>query len=55
LATRIVPTLAAIRGWHFWWPHEMHSRTASHKNELLGEGAVGEGATSPPAEESAAP
>ncbi len=65
LATRIVPTLAAIRGWHFWWPHEMHSRTASHKDELLGEdsagknaaekNAAGEGAAIPPEEESAAP
>ena len=24
LATRIVPTLAALRGWHFWWPHRIH-------------------------------
>jgi putative drug exporter of the RND superfamily len=36
LATRIVPTLAAIRGWHFWWPNEVHMRTASDKDELLG-------------------
>jgi RND superfamily putative drug exporter len=36
LATRIVPTLAAIRSWHFWWPHERHSQTAASKEELLG-------------------
>ena len=27
LATRIVPTIAALRGWHFWWPRSMHRRT----------------------------
>jgi putative drug exporter of the RND superfamily len=43
LATRIVPTLAAIRGWHFWWPHELHQRTAASKDELLGVGAAGAG------------
>jgi RND superfamily putative drug exporter len=35
LATRIVPTLAAIRGFHFWWPNELHSQTAASKHELL--------------------
>ncbi len=36
LATRIVPTLAAIRFWHFWWPHRVHRRTAIKGEELLG-------------------
>ena len=35
LATRIVPTLAAIRFWHFWWPHRVHHRTAAKAEELL--------------------
>ena len=24
LASRIVPAIAALRGWHFWWPHRIH-------------------------------
>ncbi|MGC8512875.1 MAG: MMPL family transporter [Acidimicrobiales bacterium] len=24
LATRIIPTIAALRGYHFWWPSHMH-------------------------------
>jgi RND superfamily putative drug exporter len=35
LATRIVPTLAALRGWHFWWPHRRHARPAATRSELL--------------------
>lgn len=35
LATRIVPTLAAIRFWHFWWPHRLHRQTAITLDELL--------------------
>jgi putative drug exporter of the RND superfamily len=42
LATRIVPTLAAIRGWHFWWPNEVHGKTAASKKELLNGPAAGE-------------
>ncbi len=30
LATRIVPTLATLRHFHFWWPHRRHTETASH-------------------------
>lgn len=37
LATRIVPTLAALRGFHFWWPHRVHAQTAAHRGELLDE------------------
>jgi putative drug exporter of the RND superfamily len=37
LASRIVPTLAAIRSFHFWWPHHVHSKTAEHKSELVSE------------------
>jgi putative drug exporter of the RND superfamily len=35
LATRIVPTLAALRFWHFWWPHRVHHQTAVEKEDLL--------------------
>ncbi len=35
LATRIVPTMAASRGWHFWWPHRHHEQTAADRAELL--------------------
>jgi putative drug exporter of the RND superfamily len=35
LATRIVPTLAALRGWHFWWPHRTHHQVAATRGELL--------------------
>nr|WP_322768330.1 MMPL family transporter [Frankia sp. Cr1] len=35
LATRIVPTLAALRGWHFWWPHKLHTRTATARDDPL--------------------
>ncbi len=34
LSTRIVPTIAALRGWHFWWPHRIHQKTAANKEEL---------------------
>ena len=37
LATRIVPTIAALRGWHFWWPHKRHQLTAPDRAELLPE------------------
>ena len=35
LATRIVPTLAALRGFHFWWPHHTHTKTATDRDELV--------------------
>ncbi len=37
LATRIVPTMAALRHFHFWWPHHVHRRTASARAELVTE------------------
>lgn len=37
LATRIVPTLAALRHFHFWWPHRLHQRTATRPVDLVGE------------------
>lgn len=38
LATRIVPTLACLRGWHFWWPHQRrHNQTAPTLDHLLEE------------------
>jgi len=40
LATRIVPTLAALRGFHFWWPHHVHQRTAKSRDELVGPSAT---------------
>ncbi len=43
LATRIVPTLAAIRSWHFWWPHKLHAQTAASGHELVGPGAADDG------------
>ena len=33
LATRIVTTLAALRGWHFWWPHRTHAKTAARRED----------------------
>ena len=35
LATRIVPTLAAVRSFHFWWPHQMHTRTVADREDLV--------------------
>jgi RND superfamily putative drug exporter len=35
LATRIVPTLAALRGFHFWWPHHTHTKTVVNREELV--------------------
>ena len=35
LATRIVPTLAALRGFHFWWPHRTHTKTVTDREELV--------------------
>ena len=35
LATRIVPTLAALRAFHFWWPHHMHTKTVTDREELV--------------------
>jgi RND superfamily putative drug exporter len=28
MATRLVPAIAALRGWRFWWPSKIHTRTA---------------------------
>jgi RND superfamily putative drug exporter len=35
LATRIVPTLAALRSFHFWWPHHVHTKTVTDRAELV--------------------
>jgi hypothetical protein len=35
LATRIVPTLAALRSFHFWWPHHTHTKTVTDRDELV--------------------
>jgi putative drug exporter of the RND superfamily len=34
LAVRIVPTMAALRHWHFWWPHRIHHQTATHRSQI---------------------
>ncbi len=31
LATRLVPAVASLKHWHFWWPHGTHHRTAEVK------------------------
>jgi putative drug exporter of the RND superfamily len=48
LATRIVPTIGALRGWRFWWPH---SRDRRHQSETRHVVVV---STSEPATESVA-
>lgn len=35
LATRIVPTLAAVRAFHFWRPHHTHTKTVTRRDELV--------------------
>ncbi len=35
LASRIVPTLAALRHFHFWWPNRVHARTAAARSDLV--------------------
>jgi RND superfamily putative drug exporter len=35
LATRIVPTLAALRSFHFWWPRHMHTKTVTDRDVLV--------------------
>jgi putative drug exporter of the RND superfamily len=47
LATRIVPTLAALRFWHFWWPNRVHHRTAASRTELVPESGPEQSAASP--------
>ncbi|HXW38147.1 MAG TPA: MMPL family transporter, partial [Acidimicrobiales bacterium] len=37
LSSRIVPTLAALRHFHFWWPHHVHHKTATSTRELAPE------------------
>jgi putative drug exporter of the RND superfamily len=39
LASRIVPTLAALRHFHFWWPNHVHKRTAASRSELIDDGS----------------
>jgi putative drug exporter of the RND superfamily len=35
LGTRIVPTLAAVRAFHFCWPHHTHTKTVADREELV--------------------
>lgn len=46
LSTRLVPTIASLRGWRFWWPHGRHRLTVSGApaGDGLGGGTGGDGA-----------
>jgi uncharacterized membrane protein YdfJ with MMPL/SSD domain len=35
LSTRLVPAIAALRGWRFWWPHKLHQSTAPKVADLV--------------------
>jgi RND superfamily putative drug exporter len=35
LSTRLVPAIAALRGWKFWWPHKRHEQTAPSVAHLV--------------------
>ncbi len=39
LATRIIPTIAALRGYHFWWPNHLQRMTT----DGTGDGPLGDG------------
>lgn len=51
LATRIVPTLAALKHWHFWWPHRFHALVAGGPDGATTSDAAVEQATGHDAEE----
>jgi RND superfamily putative drug exporter len=35
LSTRLVPAIAALRGWKFWWPHKLQQSTAPKVADLV--------------------
>jgi RND superfamily putative drug exporter len=35
LSTRLVPAIAALRGWKFWWPHQRQHQTAPKVADLV--------------------
>jgi RND superfamily putative drug exporter len=35
LSTRLVPAIAALRGWRFWWPHKRQEQTAPKVADLV--------------------
>jgi RND superfamily putative drug exporter len=35
LSTRLVPAIAALRGWKFWWPHKLQHSTAPKVADLV--------------------
>jgi putative drug exporter of the RND superfamily len=35
LATRIVPTIGALRGWRFWWPHSRDRRQRDQQRHVV--------------------
>jgi RND superfamily putative drug exporter len=35
LSTRLVPSIAALRGWKFWWPHKLQHQTAPKAADLV--------------------
>ena len=34
MAPRLIPAIAGMRRWHFWWPGELDHRTAEHTHHL---------------------
>ncbi len=41
LATRIIPTIAALRGWRFWWPGRVQRLTATGEGPRRDDGPAG--------------
>lgn len=46
MATRLLPAVAALRGWRFWWPSRVHQRTAETVTELHPRATASSGARS---------
>jgi uncharacterized membrane protein YdfJ with MMPL/SSD domain len=34
MAPRLIPAMAGMRRWHFWWPGPLDHRTAEHTGHL---------------------
>jgi uncharacterized membrane protein YdfJ with MMPL/SSD domain len=34
MAPRLIPAVAGMRRWHFWWPGSLDHRTAEHTHHL---------------------
>jgi RND superfamily putative drug exporter len=50
LSTRLVPSIAALRGWRFWWPHKRQVQTAPKVADLVQLPAVDVSKAKKPAE-----